>query len=313
LPVVTMRELLEAGVQYGHHTSRWNPKMAPYIFKKRHSIHVVNLRETVRGLVRARRFLTAIAEEKGEIVVVGTKRAASAAVEKLGTEAGVHWVAERWLGGILTNFSVVVGRVRRLELLEQLEESGEIEAKGKKFASVLRREMHKLQKNLQGIRNMKRLPNALILIDPRRERCALREAVNLNIPIISFMDTDSDPDLIDIVIPGNDDAMRSIRLICAKLLEAYVAGRARVALPEETEEEPATTPEPVEATPAAETAAAETAAAAPAEPAASVPPTPEPTPPTPEPTPPVAPEPKPAPEAARPAPAAQEPQPDAGQ
>jgi len=244
-----MRELLEAGVHYGHHVSRWNPKMAPYIYRRRHSIHIVNLRETVRGLVRAMRFLSTIAEQGGEIILVGTKRAAKATVEEQGKRAGVHYVCERWLGGTLTNFEVVMGRLKRLEELEELERTGEIENKGKKYASVLRRELAKLQKNLGGVRNMKRLPDALVIIDPRRESSALREAAILDIPTICFQDTDSSPDMVDIVIAGNDDAMRSIQLICSKLMDAFIAGRARSSAGRESEggeaaAEPAAAPEP---------------------------------------------------------------------
>ncbi len=222
-----MRELLEAGVHYGHHTSRWNPKMAPYIYKRRHNIHVIDLRQTVRGLVRAHRFLSAIGEQGGEVILVGTKRQARNAVEEQARRAGAHWVSERWLGGMLTNFSVVMGRVRRLDELERIAESGEIESRGKKYASVLRRELGKLRKNLGGVRNMRRLPDAVIIIDPRREKSALREANSVGIPVIAFMDTDSDPDMVDIVIPGNDDAMRSVQLICSKLMDALIEGRSR--------------------------------------------------------------------------------------
>jgi small subunit ribosomal protein S2 len=225
--IVTMRELLEAGVHYGHHTSRWNPKMEPYIYKRRHSIHIVDLRETVRGIVRAYRFVSSVLEQGGEIILVGTKKQAKGPVEQNGIRGNVHYVNERWLGGTLTNFNQVVGRVKRLEELEKMEETGEIEAKGKKYAAVLRRERAKLRKNLQGIRNLKRTPDAMVVIDPRRERSAVHEATLLNIPIIGFQDTDTDPDQIDIVIPGNDDAMRSINLICSKLVDAVLEGKSR--------------------------------------------------------------------------------------
>jgi small subunit ribosomal protein S2 len=231
--VVTMRELLEAGVHYGHHTSRWNPKMKPYIYKRRHSIHIIDLRETVRGLVRAYRLLSALSEQGGEVVVVGTKKSAEDAVAEQAGRANVHYVSERWLGGTLTNFDVVMGRVKRLDELEAMNESGEIEAKGKKYASVLRREMAKLQKNLGGIRYMTRLPDAMVVIDPRREKSAMREAMQIQIPIITFQDTDSDPDDGDIVIPGNDDAMRSVRLICSKLMDAILEGRSRAPMTDE--------------------------------------------------------------------------------
>ena len=248
MPVVTMRELLEAGVHYGHHTSRWNPKMERYIYKKRHSIHVIDLRETVRGLVRAARFLSSIGEQGGQVILVGTKKQARTVVAEQAIRGGMHYVCERWLGGTLTNFNVVMSRVKRLKELEEMAETGEIAARGKKYASVLRRETAKLRKNLQGIREMNRVPDAMIIIDPRREKNALREARCLNIPTICFQDTDSDPDDSDIVIPGNDDAMRSIQLICSKLVDALLQGRARRPVaPEEAEAAPA--PEATEPTP----------------------------------------------------------------
>ena len=263
-----MRELLEAGVHYGHHTSRWNPKMERYIYKNRHSIHVVDLRETVRGLVRAARFLTSLAEQGGEVVLVGTKKQIRSTIAEQAGRAGVHYVSERWLGGTLTNFRVIMSRVKRLGELEEMQESGEIEARGKKYAAVLRREMVKLQRNLEGIREMKRVPDAMIVIDPRREKNALREACNLDIPTICFLDTDSDPDNVDIVIPGNDDAMRSVQLICSKLMDAFLEGQAK---------------RPV--APEAMEAAAAAAAAAPAAPEVGAEAAPAPSPPEPMPEP----------------------------
>ena len=277
-----MRELLESGVHYGHHTSRWNPKMKRYIYKARHSIHVVDLRETVRGLVRATRFLSGMAEQGAQFILVGTKKQARQTVVDEATRGELHYVSERWLGGMLTNFRVVMSRVKRLHELEDMDASGEIEAKGKKYASVLRREMAKLQKNLNGVREMKRTPDVMIIVDPRRERNALREAINLDIPTICFLDTDSDPDEIDIVIPGNDDAMRSVQLICSKLVDSIIEGRARMPVAPEVEAEiaipvaeaaaPADAPEAAaEAAPAAAAAApvAEAAEAAPAAEASS--------------------------------------------
>jgi len=298
LPIVKMRELLEAGVHYGHHTSRWDPKMAQYIYKKRHSIHVIDLRETVRGLVRAARFLSSIVEQGGEVILVGTKKQARATVLEEAQRAGVHYVCERWLGGTLTNFKIVMSRLKRLDELEDMAATGEIEARGKKYASVLRRDLAKLQKNLGGIREMKRIPDAMIIIDPRREKNALREACTLDIPTICFLDTDSDPEDVDIVIPGNDDAMRSIQLICSKLMDAIIEGQAKMPVSPEAAEA-AAAPEaeapaaeapaaeaPVAEAPAAEAPAAEAPAAEDnpaAEPAAGAAPdaTPEPGPDTP--------------------------------
>lgn len=263
MPIVKMRELLEAGVHYGHHTSRWDPKMARYIYKKRHSIHVIDLRETVRGLVRATRFLSSIAEQGGEVILVGTKKQARTTVLEEAQRGGIHYVCERWLGGTLTNFKIVMSRLKRLDQLEDMAATGEIEARGKKYASVLRRDLAKLQKNLGGIREMKRIPDVMIIIDPRREKNALREACALDIPTICFLDTDSDPDDVDIVIPGNDDAMRSIQLICSKLMDAIIGGQAKMPVsPEAAEaaEAPAADAPAAEA-PAAEAPAAEAPAA----------------------------------------------------
>ena len=269
MPITTMRELLEGGVHYGHHTSRWNPQMAPYIFQKRHSIHIVDLRETVRGLVRACRFLSTICEQGAEVILVGTKKQARATVHEQATRGGIHYVAERWLGGMLTNFRVVTGRLNRLKELEELEATGEIESRGKKLASVLRRQLTKLRKNLGGVRDMTRLPDAMIVIDPRREKNALREANALDIPTIVFLDTDASPDMADIVIPGNDDAMRSIQLICTKLMDAVLEGRAKAPLTAEAMEQaaappPAPAPAPAPATTPAEPVAAPEPAPTPA-------------------------------------------------
>lgn len=274
-----MRELLEAGVHYGHHTSRWNPKMKAYIYKARHSIHVIDLRQTVRGLVRACRFLSSISEQGGEVILVGTKKQARSTIEDQAKRGGSHYVSERWLGGTLTNFSIILNRVARLKELEAMDESGEIENRGKKYAAVLRREKAKLLKNLGGIREMKRMPDAIILIDPRREKNALREAVQLDIPVIAFLDTDADPDMIDIPIPGNDDAMRSVRLICSKLMDAVLDGKAN-------------RPVPVDETPEPEVAEVATATTADAEPV---------------PAPAAAPQPEAAPEEPTPAPAEEPP------
>ncbi|MFO7900407.1 MAG: 30S ribosomal protein S2 [Planctomycetota bacterium] len=284
MPIITMRELLEAGVHYGHHTSRWNPKMERYIYKRRHSIHIVDLRETVRGLARAYRYLSAVCAEGAETLLVGTKRQAKDTVREQGERAGIHYVAERWLGGTLTNFEVVMGRMKRLDELEELDRTGEIEAKGKKFASVLRRELTKLRKNLGGIRYMREIPDVMIVIDPRHERNAVREAHALDIPVIALLDTDSDPDMIDIPIPGNDDAMRAVQLMVSKLMDAVLEGQAQI--PEVAGEpagapadqappataaphEPPPTPPEEAAGPAAAETAAETATqTAPDEPAA---------------------------------------------
>jgi len=226
LAITTLKELLDAGVHYGHRTSRRNPKMDPFIFGKRHSIHILDIRETLRGLIKGTRFLQRIAEEGKQALLVGTKNQASGIIEEAAARAQMPYVTSRWLGGILTNFRTIRSRLSRLEELEALDETGEINNYSKKMIATLNREKRKIKENLDGIRNMNRLPGALVIIDPRREKNAVREAVKLGIPVVALIDTDSDPDLIDIPIPGNDDAIRSIQLIIDKLTNAYVAGRS---------------------------------------------------------------------------------------
>ena len=227
LAIVTLRELLDAGVHYGHRTSRRNPKMDRYIFGKRNSIHIVDLRETIRGLIKACRFLHRLGEEGQQVLLVGTKRQAAPVIEECAARAQTPYVSNRWLGGTLTNFKTIRSRLSRLEELEKLEETGEINSYSKKMISTLQREKRKIKGNLEGIRKMTTLPGALVVIDPKREKNAVHEANKLGIPVICLVDTDSDPTVADIPIPGNDDAIRSIQLITNKLTDAYVAGRAQ--------------------------------------------------------------------------------------
>ena len=226
LAIISVKSLLEAGVHFGHRVSRWNPKMAPYIFGRRNSIHIINLRETVKGLVRAYYFIQKLTSEGGEVLFVGTKRQAKAVVRRESERCKMHYVAERWLGGSLTNYTTIRKRLARLEELEGMEIDGSMSSLSKKLGSTLSREKRKIHRNLEGIRNMERMPDALIIVDPQKEHIALKEAAKMGIPTISLMDTDSDPDLIDIPIPGNDDAMRSIEVICSKLVDAIIAGKA---------------------------------------------------------------------------------------
>ena len=226
MAIISVKNLLEAGVHFGHRVSRWNPKMAPYIFAKRNFIHIINLRETVKGLIRAYYFLRKLTTEGHEILLVGTKRQAKTVIKKESLRCNMHYVAERWLGGTLTNYETIRKRLSRLEELENMENDGRMESLSKKMASALRRERRKIHRNLEGIRNMERLPGAIIIVDPQKEHIAIKEAVKLNIPTICLMDTDSDPDLVDIPIPGNDDAMRSIEVIITKLIDAIIEGRA---------------------------------------------------------------------------------------
>jgi len=220
-----VRELIECGVHFGHRTGRWNPKMAPYIFGKRNSIHIIDIRETVRGLLRAKKFLAAVVAAGHEVLIVGTKRQAREVVEKQAKRVGMPHVTERWLGGTLTNFKTIRSRLARLEELERLETTGEINNFSKKMKSTIDRERRKITRNLEGIRGMARLPGALVILDVAREHIALREAKKLNIPTVCLIDTDGDPDMADIIIPGNDDAMRSVELIVTQLADAIDEGR----------------------------------------------------------------------------------------
>ncbi|MBI2194946.1 MAG: 30S ribosomal protein S2 [Planctomycetes bacterium] len=213
MALVTVRELLQAGVHYGHHTSRWNPKMKRYIFGKRNSIHIINLLETVRGLAKACKFLKKITARGESVIIVGTKRQALPVVAAEAQRAGIPYVNERWLGGMLTNFQTVRSRLGRLLELEELEVSGKISQYSKKEASALMREKRKILRNLDGVRSLERHPGALIVIDPRREKIAVLEANKLGIPVIALIDTDCDPDRVNIPIPGNDDAIKSIQVI----------------------------------------------------------------------------------------------------
>ena len=234
-----VKELIDAGIHFGHRASRWNPKMAPYIFGKRNLIHIINVKETLRGILLARKFLTQVVGEGKEVLFVGTKRQARKALTDHVTPIQMHWVIDRWLGGTLTNFREIRKRVGRLEELEQLDADGMLDAYSKKEGASLRRELRKIRRNLGGIRNMTQLPGALVVIDQRREIIAGREARKLGIPVICLLDTDSDPDLVDIPIPGNDDAMRSIELIVQDLCNAISEATAlRTKAAEAPEAEP---------------------------------------------------------------------------
>lgn len=221
-----VRDLLDAGVHFGHHCSRWNPKMAPYIAGRRNSIHIVDIRETVRGLLRAKKFLAGVVGGGGDVLFVGTKRQARESVLKHAERCGMHSVTERWLGGTLTNARTIRSRLKRLEELEELVGSPQWETGySKKMKSTLTRELRKIRRNLDGIRKMSKLPGALVVIDVRKEVNALREARTLKIPTVCLIDTDSDPDYVSIPIPGNDDAMRAIELIVSRLADSVEEGK----------------------------------------------------------------------------------------
>ena len=229
MPISSIRALVDAGVHFGHRASRWNPKMAPFIHSKRNLIHIIDLKETLRGLVRARHFLTNIAATGGTVLFVGTKRQAKAIVEEVAKDCGMPGVSERWLGGTLTNYATIRSRLARLEEIESMEKTGEIERFSKKMISALMREKRKLLRNLEGIRTLNRMPAALVVVDPGHEEIAVKEGHKLDIPVIALIDTDSDPTLVDIPIPCNDDAMRSVQILLAELGAAVKEGAKKYA------------------------------------------------------------------------------------
>jgi len=226
-PVVTLSELIEAGAHFGHRASRWNPKMKPFIFGKRNLIHILDLRATVRGLIRATSFLEKLSGQGGEVIFVGTKRQAKELIASEAKRCGMHYVNERWLGGTLTNFPTIMSRLKRLEELEGLDKTGGIEEYSKKMVSSLKREKKKIVRNLDGVRAMKRKPDAIVIVDPSHEHICVKEAKKLGIPTICLLDSNCDPDSADIAIPGNDDAFRSIQAILGKLAESILRGRTR--------------------------------------------------------------------------------------
>ncbi len=219
------RELINAGVHFGHGVSRWNPKMAPFIFGTRGNIHIIDLKKTLKGILVAKKLLADIVSSGSDVVFVGTKRQAQHAVEMAAGKCQMHFISQRWLGGMLTNFRTIRARLHRLEQLEAMEQEGTLEMESKKHASRLKREMRKIRTNLDGVRRMGRLPGAVVVVDAKKEYLALREAKKLNIPTIGLLDTDSDPDFVDIAIPANDDSIRGIELILNELAEAVAIGK----------------------------------------------------------------------------------------
>jgi len=256
--IVQVKDLIEAGVHFGHRASRWNPKMRPYIYGKRNLIHIIDLRETVRGLLRAYRYLAQVTSKGSLVLFVGTKRQAKEAIEREAARCGMPYVSERWLGGTLTNYRTIRERLKRLQELEalwlpagenpakvdmtahirsMLNESGKLELSkapdtaairgySKKMVSTLVRELTKIKRNLEGIREMNRVPEAMVIVDPHREDIAVKEAQRMGVTTVALIDTDSDPDTVDLPIPGNDDSIRSIELILGKLADAVLEGRA---------------------------------------------------------------------------------------
>src|SRR5256886_9996402 len=221
-----VKGLVDAGVHFGHRVSRWNPKMEPYIHGKRNMIHIIDVKETVKGLLRAKRLIAQTIAGGKDVLFVGTKRQARHAIEDEARRCGMHYVSERWLGGTLTNFRTIRARLNRLEELEKLWETGQIETYSKKMKATLGREMEKIKTNLEGIRKMERMPGVMFIVDTRREHIAVKEARKLGVPTVALIDTDSDPDLIDLPIPGNDDAMRAVEIVLNELAESVIEGKS---------------------------------------------------------------------------------------
>lgn len=226
MAVISMKQLLEAGVHFGHQTRRWNPKMAPYIFTERNGIYIIDLQKTVKKIDEAYDFIKSVAEEGKDILFVGTKKQAQEAIQEEAIRSNMHFVNNRWLGGMLTNFRTIKGRIGRLEALDRMEEDGTFEVLPKKEVTQLKNEREKLEKNLGGIRNMDaKNIGALFVVDPRKEKNAILEAKILGIPVIAIVDTNCDPDDVDYVIPGNDDAIRAVKLITERLADAIIEAR----------------------------------------------------------------------------------------
>jgi small subunit ribosomal protein S2 len=226
METVQVQQLIDAGVHFGCRVSRWNPKMVPYIHGRRNLIHIIDLRETLRGILRAQNLLYHLSAEGSSILWVGTKRQVKGVIQDAGQRTGMPVVTERWIGGTLTNFSVIRSRLKRLEELEKMEEDGSSSQYSKKMISSLRRERRKITRNLGGIREMLGMPGAMVVVDPAREANAVREARRMGLVVIGILDTDCDPTLVDIVIPGNDDALKSVRLLIDQLVKSVEEGSA---------------------------------------------------------------------------------------
>jgi small subunit ribosomal protein S2 len=226
LGTLQIQELIDAGIHFGHPASRWNPKMAPYIYGRRNFIHIIDLKETVKGIIRAKKFLTRLVAEGRDVIFVGTKRQARAAIEQEAKRCLMPYVSYRWLGGTLTNFRTIRSRLSRLDELDQMETSGALAEHSKKMIASIQREHRKMRRNLEGLRTLERLPGALVVIDPCREKNAVHEANKLDIPVVALADTEANPDELSVLIPGNDDAMRAIEIVVKHLSDAVAEGRA---------------------------------------------------------------------------------------
>ncbi len=225
MSVITIKQLLEAGVHFGHHTRRWNPKMAEYIFTERNGIYIIDLQKTVKKFDEAYAFVRDLSTEKGTVLFVGTKKQAADAIKEEAERAGMYYVNERWPGGMLTNFKTIKRSIIRLIALEKMQEDGTFDLLPKKEVAGLLKEMNDLERNYGGIKTMERLPDAVFIVDPRKEHIAVLEAKKLGIPVIAIVDTNCDPDDADYIIPGNDDAIRAIKLISSVIADALLEGR----------------------------------------------------------------------------------------
>ena len=225
MSVISMKQLLEAGVHFGHQTRRWNPKMAPYIYTERNGIYIIDLQKSVGMVDDAYKAVADIAADGGTILFVGTKKQAQDAIAVEAERCGMYYVNERWLGGMLTNFKTIQSRIARLKAIETMEQEGTFEVLLKKEVIELKKELAKLQKNLGGIKEMKRLPDAIFVVDPKKERICVQEAHTLGIPLIGICDTNCDPEELDYVIPGNDDAIRAVKLIVSKMADAVIEAK----------------------------------------------------------------------------------------
>lgn len=237
MAVVSMKQLLEAGVHFGHQTRRWNPKMAEYIYMERNGIYIIDLQKTVKKLEEAYMFVRDVAANGDNVLFVGTKKQAGESIKEEAERAGAHYVNARWLGGMMTNFKTIRRRIQRLEQLRKMQEDGTFDRLPKKEVGKLELEIEKLEKYLGGIKTMDKLPGALFIVDPRKERIAVAEAKKLGIPIVAIVDTNCDPDEIDYVIPGNDDAIRAVKLIAGTMADAIIEGRQGAQSAEDAEEE----------------------------------------------------------------------------
>ena len=235
MAVVAMKQLLEAGVHFGHQTKRWDPKMAEYIYQARNGIHIIDLQKTSKKIDEAYKFMKEVAEEGKDILFVGTKKQAQECIKEAAEKSNMFYVDQRWLGGMLTNFKTIRQRIQRLNKLEEMQEDGTFDVLPKKEVAQLKNEMEKLEKNLGGIKNMTNMPGAMFVVDPKNERIAVQEARKLNIPIIGLIDTNCNPEDVDYPIPGNDDAIRAVKLITDVMANAIIEGRQGEILETETE------------------------------------------------------------------------------